>query len=71
MRGKEYSYCTCGLAATQPLCDGACEGTRFAPLPFSVTKEQSTLLLCACKRTQDPPFCDGRHVHIGWDDLQW
>lgn len=71
-RGKEYMFCTCGLSPRQPFCDGhSCVGTRFTPLPFTCTQAASNTLLCPCKRTKDPPYCDGSHVKITWEDLKW
>lgn len=68
--GQKYLYCTCGLAdpkAGQPFCDGvSCKGTGFEPLEFTCDKKQTYYLLCGCKRTELPPFCDGSHIHIDW-----
>ena len=33
---KSYFYCTCGLSAKQPFCDGSHQGTGFTPSKFSV-----------------------------------
>lgn len=72
-RGVEYDYCACGLSKTQPLCDGAaCEGTIFAGKAFTLPREApANVLLCQCKRTACPPFCDGAHSKLTWDDLKW
>eukprot|EP00742_Colponemidia_sp_Colp-10_P010539 GILJ01011580.1.p1 GENE.GILJ01011580.1~~GILJ01011580.1.p1 ORF type:complete len:124 (+),score=5.71 GILJ01011580.1:47-373(+) len=66
--GKTYLYCTCGLSAKQPFCDGSHTGTAFKPLKFSVEKNQSWHLLCGCKRNKPEagPFCDGSHSNMDW-----
>jgi CDGSH-type Zn-finger protein len=28
------------------------------------------VMLCS-KRTEQPPHCDGSHIHIDWAALQW
>jgi len=58
--GKTYAWCTCGLSANQPLCDGSHKGTSFTPLKF-VAEETKTAYLCTCKATKNPGFCDGTH----------
>ena len=62
--GKKYAYCTCGLSATQPFCDGAHKGTDFTPLVFTA-EESKTAHLCQCKQTKNAPLCDGSHSKIG------
>lgn len=57
---KAYFYCTCGLSASQPFCDGAHKGSDFGCQKFSVP-ESKTASLCTCKRTSTPPYCDGTH----------
>lgn len=58
--GKNYAWCTCGLSATQPLCDGKHKGTGMKPTVFQAEKTE-TKNLCACKATKNGPFCDGSH----------
>lgn len=59
--GKSYSWCTCGLSANQPFCDGKHkEGTDFTPLRMTA-EESKTVYLCTCKQTANPGFCDGSH----------
>lgn len=59
-KGKRYAWCSCGLSAKQPLCDGAHKGTEFRCVPW-VAKKTETVYLCGCKRTKTPPFCDRSH----------
>lgn len=62
-----YSWCTCGLSAKQPFCDGThkdeTKGTNRKSLKFEITQAQ-TVKLCRCKHTKTPPFCDGTHNTI-------
>jgi CDGSH-type Zn-finger protein len=58
--GKKYAWCSCGLAESQPFCDGKHKGTGMVPKVFSVDKAE-TKHLCVCKATKNPPFCDGSH----------
>ena len=58
--GKMYAWCTCGLSAGQPFCDGSHKGTSFAPQMMSV-EENKTCGICTCKQTKNPGFCDGSH----------
>lgn len=46
--GQTYQWCSCGLSASQPLCDGKCASTGFKPIAF-VAKEQTWHTLCGCK----------------------
>ncbi len=57
---KTYYWCTCGLSANQPFCDGAHKGSGKKSMPFTVTEIQNKFL-CTCKNTKNPPYCDGSH----------
>ena len=61
--GKTYSWCTCGLSAKQPFCDGAHKGTDFTPMKF-VAEESKTAYMCQCKQTDNPGYCDGQHKKL-------
>lgn len=61
--GKKYAYCTCGLSAAQPFCDGAHKGTDFTPIVFEA-EETKTAYFCRCKQTGDAPLCDGSHNQL-------
>lgn len=55
------AYCTCGLSATLPHCDGshARENTGLKPVVCEATAGE--VWICQCHRTKTPPFCDGSH----------
>ncbi len=61
--GKKYAFCTCGLSASQPFCDGQHSKSGFVPLIFEV-EETRTAYLCQCKQTQNAPYCDGTHDQL-------
>lgn len=61
--GKNYAWCTCGLSANQPFCDGSHKGTDFTPLIFK-EEEAKSCHLCQCKRTKNAPLCDGSHKNL-------
>ncbi len=58
-----YYWCTCGLSANQPFCNGAHKGSEFTPLAFELT-ESKRVALCQCKHTGNSPFCDGAHAKL-------
>lgn len=60
--GETYSWCSCGLSGTMPLCDGAHKtaDTDKKSLKF-VAEETTTVYLCACGKTDNAPYCDGSH----------
>ena len=60
LEGKSYYWCTCGLSAKQPFCDGSHKDTGKTPVKFVAT-ESKDVFLCNCKKTNDKPFCDGSH----------
>lgn len=61
--GQTYYWCSCGKSATQPFCDGAHQGSEFAPKAFTAEKDE-TVYLCQCKHTGSSPFCDGAHSKL-------
>ena len=61
--GKKYYWCSCGLSAVQPFCDGSHKGSEFVPKVF-VAEESKTAYLCNCKQTANPGFCDGTHKSL-------
>lgn len=58
--GKTYHWCACGRSVTQPLCDGAHEGTGIAPVPYRA-EQSGKAFFCGCKATGKEPLCDGTH----------
>jgi len=66
--GKTYAYCSCGLSASQPFCDGSHQGTDFSPKLFKA-EESGEAWLCQCKRTANAPFCDGSHAKVPADQV--
>lgn len=61
--GRTYAFCTCGLSAKQPFCDGAHKGTGFKSQKFTAEKD-GKVWLCLCKNTKKAPFCDGTHKNL-------
>ena len=62
-KGKTYSWCTCGLSATQPFCDSThkkVDGLEMRSLKITM-EEDAEVWLCQCKHTSTPPYCDGTH----------
>jgi CDGSH-type Zn-finger protein len=62
--GEKYWWCSCGLSANQPFCDGAHKGTGLKPHMWKAEKDE-TVWLCGCKATEGQPFCDGSHNRLG------
>ncbi|MCA8998847.1 MAG: CDGSH iron-sulfur domain-containing protein [Planctomycetaceae bacterium] len=63
LEGTQYAFCTCGLSAIQPFCNGDHRGTDFKPIKF-VAERTEEACFCLCKSTSQPPYCDGTHNHI-------
>eukprot|EP00292_Cryptomonas_paramecium_P019075 CAMPEP_0113670154 /NCGR_PEP_ID=MMETSP0038_2-20120614/4978_1 /TAXON_ID=2898 /ORGANISM="Cryptomonas paramecium" /LENGTH=118 /DNA_ID=CAMNT_0000586137 /DNA_START=10 /DNA_END=366 /DNA_ORIENTATION=+ /assembly_acc=CAM_ASM_000170 len=62
-KGKTYYWCSCGLSAKQPFCDGAHKGTPFTPVKYEAT-ETKRVLFCMCKKTGNAPLCDKTHIKV-------
>ncbi len=58
--GKKYAWCSCGLSANQPFCDGSHKGTSFVPTIIEA-EETKTAYLCTCKQAANGVYCDGSH----------
>lgn len=69
-KGKKYSWCSCGLSAKQPFCDGAhksCLNEDGTPKMRSVryeATEDKVVYFCGCKHSKNGMFCDGTHSKI-------
>ncbi len=59
-----YWWCACGRSQKQPFCDGAHQGTGFAPRKVELT-EPKTVAWCGCKHSHNGAFCDGSHGKLG------
>ncbi|KAG0200782.1 hypothetical protein BGX33_010800 [Mortierella sp. NVP41] len=64
--GSIKEWCTCGLSSKGSWCDGKShKGTTFKPLRWQVPKEKQTIfLICDCRYTTRPPYCDGLHMDL-------
>lgn len=60
IKGRIYSWCSCGLSFKQPFCDGEHMGTGIKPKVFKAEKS-GLHHLCMCKQTNNSPFCDCTH----------
>jgi CDGSH iron-sulfur domain-containing protein 3 len=64
--GKVYSWCTCGLTATEPFCDNThrnIDGGGYRSIKVVFDKEEE-VFFCQCKTTKTPPFCDDSHLTV-------
>jgi CDGSH-type Zn-finger protein len=68
--GKKYFWCSCGLSAKQPFCDGAhkayknADGTsQMKSVVFEAT-ETKTVYFCGCKNSKNGVLCDGSHSSL-------
>ncbi|HEY2660653.1 MAG TPA: CDGSH iron-sulfur domain-containing protein [Caulobacteraceae bacterium] len=61
--GQRYLWCSCGLSANQPFCDGSHAGTEFLPVLVK-PKADEDVIFCGCKHTGTAPFCDGAHNNL-------
>lgn len=58
--GKSYFWCSCGLSANQPFCDGSHKGSEFVPVKYQAA-DSKKVFFCGCKATKAQPLCDGSH----------
>ncbi len=65
--GKIYSFCSCGLSQTQPLCDGSHKAyknadgsSKMKSIKFEA-KESGVVRFCGCKHSKLGAICDGSH----------
>ena len=68
--GKKYYWCSCGLSAIQPFCDGSHkahkneDGSSVMKSVQYVASENQTVYFCGCKHSKNGIFCDGTHAKI-------
>lgn len=63
--GRTIAWCRCGQSKRQPYCDGRShKDTGFEPLLYTAGQDDEEVLLCGCKHTGTPPFCDGTHSNL-------
>ena len=58
--GKTYYWCSCGLSANQPFCDGAHKGSGMKSVAYTAEKT-GTVYFCGCKQSKNGVLCDGSH----------
>jgi len=58
-----YYWCSCGLSANQPYCDGSHSSTDLMPVQYEI-KEDRKVAWCACKHSGKKPLCDGTHRNL-------
>ena len=64
-KNKSYYWCSCGLSATQPFCDGSHENDTKGRKPIHYRSPYDKFIsFCTCKKTDHPPICDGSHKDI-------
>lgn len=61
--GKSYWWCSCGKSKNQPFCDGAHQGSGFAPTEYKAEKT-GTVYFCGCKHSKNGVTCDGSHKSL-------
>lgn len=61
--GKDYYWCACGKAKTQPFCDGSHKGSPFTPLKYTAAAT-TTVYFCGCKQSKTGALCDGSHKSL-------
>jgi len=57
------AWCSCGLSASQPYCDGSHRGTDDRPVIVEVA-EAKKVAWCGCKQSANGAFCDGAHKKL-------
>ena len=60
--GKK-AFCSCGLSANNPYCDGSHKGSGFTPEIVEITKDKK-VAWCGCKHSKKGAFCDGTHKSL-------
>jgi CDGSH iron-sulfur domain-containing protein 3 len=60
MEPGHYAFCTCGLSANQPFCDGKHMGKGMVPQTLTL-EEPKKVAFCLCKHSKLGHQCDGTH----------
>ena len=60
---RKIAWCSCGLSAKQPYCDGSHKTTDFRPIIVDLT-ENKRVAWCGCKQSGNKPYCDGAHTGL-------
>eukprot|EP00811_Abedinium_folium_P017092 NODE_26014_length_567_cov_8.163636.p1 GENE.NODE_26014_length_567_cov_8.163636~~NODE_26014_length_567_cov_8.163636.p1 ORF type:complete len:128 (-),score=15.97 NODE_26014_length_567_cov_8.163636:84-467(-) len=65
------SWCSCGLSKDGTWCDGSHNKTDMKPMGYddSDIVLNKWYLICRCKHTSTPPYCD--HTHIKVAATEW
>lgn len=63
LEAGEHRWCSCGESEKQPICDPdhVCEGREPVLLKL---EQKRKVVLCMCKATKNPPYCDGTHAKV-------
>ena len=62
-QGKKYYWCSCGMSATQPWCDGSHKGTDMKPIEW-VAPSNTKYNFCMCKQSKTKPICNLTHLTL-------
>lgn len=62
-KDKTYYWCSCGLSANQPFCDGSHKNTGHTPIAYTAPKDK-IVFFCGCKQSAMRPVCDGTHSRL-------
>jgi CDGSH iron-sulfur domain-containing protein 3 len=65
-QGKTCYWCSCGLSANQPFCDGSHKGSGMAPVSYTAERDK-IVFFCGCKQSASAPVCDGSHTRLPAD----
>ncbi|NNM82849.1 MAG: CDGSH iron-sulfur domain-containing protein [Burkholderiales bacterium] len=58
-----YYFCACGKSSNLPYCDGAHQGSEFAPHQVEIS-EARKVGICKCLQSKTTPFCDGTNLNL-------
>jgi CDGSH-type Zn-finger protein len=67
---KKYFWCSCGLSAKQPFCDGShkahknIDGSSQMKSVIYEATETKDVYFCGCKHSKNGALCDGSHSNL-------